>query len=140
MGNYYTLAFDYGLKNIGVAVGQSLTKSYSPLSIINAKDGIPDWQIIKNLLDKWQPKYVIVGLPLNMDDSESEMSIRATKFARRLHGRFGCHVELIDERLSSQEAKEIAKSDGHRGAYKDNPIDALAASLILKTWWQQQDI
>lgn len=129
------LAFDYGLKNIGVAVGQTLTLSASELPAIKARDGVPDWHIVQQLIEEWQADYVVVGLPLNMDGSDSDMSKRARKFANRLHGRFGCRVELVDERLSSHEAKHIASERGHDGNYRRNPIDSIAAAVVLESWW-----
>lgn len=128
------LAFDYGTKNIGVASGQSLTGSTSSLAPLKAKDGVPDWNQIETLLKDWQPDLVLVGLPLNMDGSESELSARARKFANRLHGRFGVKIELVDERLSSFEAKgEVMRAGGSRD-YKNNPVDSIAARIILEAW------
>jgi putative Holliday junction resolvase len=133
------LAFDYGLKNIGVAYGQSLTGQGKELPPLNAKDGTPNWDQMANLLKEWKPEILIVGLPLNMDDSESELCIRARKFGRRLKGRFMLEVELMDERLSTFSAKQEAKERGHKGNYKDNPIDSIAARLILESWLSQQN-
>lgn len=99
--NKTLLAFDYGTRNIGVASGQTLTCSATEQSPLKARDGVPDWQQVEKLLQEWQPDLVLVGLPLNMDGSESELSARARKFANRLHGRFGVKVELVDERLTS---------------------------------------
>lgn len=130
------LAFDYGTGNIGVAYGQTLTATASELKALKAKDGIPNWHEVQALLDEWQPKLVLVGLPLNMDDTESELSTRARKFANRIHGRFGVAVEMVDERLSTFEAKEEAKERGHKGNYGQNPIDSIAARLILESWLQ----
>lgn len=128
------LAFDYGTKNIGVATGQTLTASANSQPPLKARDGVPDWNQVEKLLKDWQPDLVLVGLPLNMDDSESELSARARKFANRLHGRFGVKVELVDERLSSFEAKgEVMRSGGSRD-YKHNPVDSIAARLILEGW------
>ena len=131
------LAFDYGTRNIGVASGQTLTRSANSQSALKAKDGIPDWNQIEKLLKDWQPDLVLVGLPLNMDDSESELSTRARKFANRLHGRFGVKVEMVDERLSSFEAKgEVMERGGSRD-YKNNPVDSIAARLILESWLER---
>jgi len=130
------LAFDYGTGNIGVSYGQTLTATASELKALKAKDGIPNWHEVQALLDEWQPKLVLVGLPLNMDDTESELSTRARKFANRIHGRFGVAVEMVDERLSTFEAKEEAKERGHKGNYGQNPIDSIAARLILESWLQ----
>lgn len=131
------LAFDYGTKNIGVASGQTITHSANSQTSLKAKDGIPDWTQIEKLLKEWQPDVVLVGLPLNMDGSESELSVRARKFANRLHGRFGIKVEMVDERLSSFEAKgEVMERGGSRD-YKRNPVDSIAARVILESWMQR---
>jgi putative Holliday junction resolvase len=125
------LGFDYGLKQIGVANGQTLTSSASGLTILKAVDGIPDWSQVEKLLNEWKPDLVVVGLPLNMDDSESELSSRARKFARRLQGRFAVEVEMVDERLTSREAKMLGHEQGTQDLTK---IDHIAASLILQSW------
>lgn len=131
------LAFDYGTQNIGVAYGQSLTNSASELSPLKARDGIPNWDEVESLLKEWKPELVLVGLPLNMDDSESELSQRARKFGNRLHGRFGIKVEMMDERLSTFAAKEEAAERGHKGNYAQAPVDSIAARLILESWFSQ---
>ncbi len=131
------LAFDYGTKNIGVASGQTITRSASSLVSLKAKDGIPDWSQIEKLLAEWKPDLVLVGLPLNMDDSESELSARARKFANRIHGRFGTKVELVDERLTSFEAKGEVMGRGGSRDYKNNPVDSIAARLILESWLER---
>ena len=132
------MAFDFGLRQIGVAVGNCLLATSQPLSIIHAKDGIPQWDKIEALLAEWQPDALLVGDPINMDGSGSELSQRAQKFARRLHGRFGLEVLLVDERLTSFEAKQTLKEQGHRGNYNDQPADSLAAELILQSWMRDQ--
>lgn len=132
------ILFDYGLKNIGAAVGQAITQTASELPPFKARDGIPDWDALEALIKQWQPQCVLVGLPLNMDGSESELSARARKFANRLHGRFNVRVELVDERLSTREAKWEARERGHKGNYKQAPIDSIAARIILETWLAQQ--
>lgn len=128
------LAFDYGTRNIGVAAGQTITRSANSLAPLKAKDGVPDWNQIEKILKEWQPDLVLVGLPLNMDDSESELSARARKFANRIHGRFGVQVALVDERLTSFEAKGEVMSRGGSRDYKNNPVDSIAARLILESW------
>lgn len=128
------MGFDYGLRQIGVAVGNALLGTTRPLSILRARDGVPDWDAVNALLVEWQPDLLVVGNPLNMDGSDSELSLRAGKFARRLQGRFGVPVELVDERLSSFEAKQLSREQGHRGDYHREPVDSLAAELILRTW------
>ncbi len=128
------LAFDYGLRQIGTAVGNGLTGTAQALTTLSARDGIPRWEDIESLLQEWQPDQLVVGLPLNMDGSESEMSRRAQKFGRRLEGRFGFKVNYMDERLSSYEAKSQLREQGHRGNYKKSPADGVAAELILQSW------
>ncbi len=125
------LGFDFGVKRFGVAIGQSITQSANPLKEIPAKDGIPDWQLIEKLIDEWQPDCFVTGLPLNMDGTESPMCKRARKFANRLHGRYGKPSHLWDERLSSQ----AVKSEHHSSDYKHNPVDSLAACLIIESWF-----
>lgn len=131
------IAFDYGTKNIGVATGQTITRSANSLTPLKAKDGIPDWSQIEKILNEWKPDLVLVGLPLNMDDSESELSARARKFANRLSGRFGVKVELMDERLTSFEAKGEVIARGGSRHYKTNPVDSIAARLILESWFER---
>jgi len=138
--HYTALAFDFGSKNIGVAVGSSELQSHSPLSVIPARDGIPNWDTIGNLVQEWQAKALVVGLPLNMDGSVSEMSRRARKFGNRLNARFKLPVHFVDERLSTREAKELADELGHDGAYGSSPVDALAACIVLQSWWNEQTI
>lgn len=130
------LAFDYGTRWIGVAVGQSITATASPLSPLQARDGVPDWQQLEKLIAEWRPQRLVVGKPLNMDGSESELSRRADKFARRLHGRFGLPVAQCDERLSSFEAKgQILEQKGSR-EFKSENVDSLSAVLILESWFR----
>lgn len=128
------LAFDFGLRQIGVAIGNRDTGTSQPLTTLKARDGVPDWQVIGRLIDEWQPDCLLVGLPLNMDGSTSELSRLAQKFGRRLAARFQRMVDFEDERLSSFEAKQQLHSLGHRGDYRAEPADSLAAKLILDTW------
>ena len=128
------MAFDYGLSQIGVAIGNCMLATTQPLAVLRAKDGQPQWQVLDDLIKEWRPDLLIVGDPLNMDGTASEFSVRAHKFARRLHGRLGLEVALVDERLSSFEAKHKSQEQGHRGDYKRQPVDSLAAELILRTW------
>lgn len=137
------LAFDYGTQRIGVAVGQSIIGTASPLPALKANDGVPNWDHIAALIKEWQPQRLLVGLPLNMDDSESELSTRARKFANRLHGRFGLAVELWDERLSSFEARGEMLAHGPKiyrdGNFKDGKVDSLSACLILEGWFANKN-
>jgi len=133
------LAFDYGTKSIGVAAGQTVTKTATELPVLKARDGIPDWNEVEKLINEWQPGLVVVGLPLNMDESDSEFGARAKKFANRLHGRFGVAVELMDERLSTFDAKQVAMERGQTLDFAKYPVDSIAARLILESWFNQKD-
>lgn len=128
------LAFDFGLRQIGVAVGNALLGTSQPLSVLRARDGQVDWAQIGALIDEWQPAQVLVGDPINMDGSVSELARRSRRFGRRLHARFGVPVSMVDERLSSFEVKQRQRAAGHRGDYRRKPVDSLAAELILQDW------
>ena len=103
------LGFDYGTQRIGVAFGQSLTGTAQRVCVLKARDGIPDWDQIEALIGEWKPNLFVVGIPYNLDGSESELMVRAIKFANRLNGRFHKPSYSMDERLSSVEAAELAR-------------------------------
>lgn len=132
------LGFDFGMKNIGIAVGQELTATANPLTAIRARDGIPDWDQIGQLLKEWQPALLVVGLPLNMDGSEQEMTAAARRFGNRLHGRFGLPVEWQDERLTTYEALDQMGIRSKMDSRQRSDIDRLSAQLILQSWLNQQ--
>ncbi len=132
------MAFDFGLRQIGVAVGNCLLGTTQPLNIVRARDGIPQWEAIDALITTWKPDLLLVGDPLNMDGSSSELGQRAAKFSRRLHGRSGLETVLVDERLTSFEAKQMLEEQGHSGNYKEQPADSVAAELILQSWMREQ--
>lgn len=128
------LGFDFGTKNIGVAAGQAITQTATALPQLKARDGIPNWDDIEALISEWKPDAIVVGIPLNMDGSESQMSLRARKFGKRIHGRFNLPFYEADERLTSFEAKEWADRLGHKGHYGSSPVDGMAAQIILEAW------
>jgi putative Holliday junction resolvase len=134
-GSRTVLGFDYGTKSIGVAIGQEITGSASALKALRAADGIPDWDEIGKLLKQWQPDLVVVGLPLNMDGTEQEITVRAKKFARRIEGRFGCRVGMQDERLTTVSAREHLFDSGGYRALKKGSIDSYSAVLILEDFF-----
>ncbi|WP_020407061.1 Holliday junction resolvase RuvX [Hahella ganghwensis] len=133
------LGFDFGLKRIGVASGQSITGTASPLPEIPARDGIPDWNVIARLIDEWQPARVLVGEPSNMDGTDSDMARRARKFANRIHGRFGVPIVLVDERLTSFEAKQLVKDRYGHQDFGQYAVDSIAAVLIIEHWFASTD-
>ena len=118
----HVLAFDFGLKHIGVAVGQTVTRTASGLTTLTASAGRPQWNELLALLNEWQPSAVLVGLPLNMDGTESDMSGRAREFAAALEARYQSPVHMVDERLTSRASKHAT-----------NPHE-MAAVLIAETW------
>ncbi|MGR6980904.1 Holliday junction resolvase RuvX [Testudinibacter sp. P27/CKL/0425] len=135
---FTALAFDYGVKSIGCAVGQSITGTAQALAAFKANDGIPNWDLIEKCLKEWQPKIVVVGLPLNMDGTEQEITQRARKFSQRIHGRFGVAVALHDERLSTVEARaEIFSRRGFK-ALEKGKVDSISACIILESWFEAQ--
>lgn len=130
------LAFDFGLRRIGMAVGQTITQSATPLPVLLAEKGVPDWGELSRLIAEWNPTALIVGLPYKMDGKEQAISFAARSFARLLKERFCLPVHLIDERLTTREAKrQLTESDIKP---KDYPaIDSFAAKLILEAWMRQ---
>ncbi len=128
------LGFDYGRRRIGVAVGQRLTRSATPLTTVRARDGKPDWPSVTHLIEEWKPGALVVGIPYHMDGTEQDMTHAAKKFCRQLEGRYRLPVHQAEERLSSWvvenrlSAREQANTD----------IDAMSAQVILQDWLQQE--
>ena len=137
-GSRSLMGFEFGTRSIGIATGQEVTGTASPLTSIKANDGIPDWDQIEKILKEWQPDLLIVGLPLNMDGTEQEMTQRAKKFGQRLHGRFGFQVEFKDERLTTADAKARLFERGGYRALGKSKVDAVSAQLILESWMEEQ--
>ena len=131
------LGFDFGTTRFGVAVGQAITETATPLKPISAKDGVPDWNRIEALIEEWQPDAFVVGLPLNMDGSLCEMSFRVRKFANRLQAKYDRPSYLMDERLTSHEAKGYHLQGGGEADFKKHSMDGLAAQLILESWFRE---
>ncbi len=126
------LGFDYGRRRIGVAVGQRLTGSATPLTTVPARDGKPDWPVISRLIAEWKPDALVVGIPYHMDGSEQDMSRAAQRFCRQLEGRYGLPVHRAEERLSSYVVESGLPAGARRPA-----IDPLSAQVILQDWLQQ---
>lgn len=126
------LAFDFGLKHIGVAAGQTITGQARGVTTIRARDGKPDWQQIQSLVADYGPIQLIVGLPLNMDGTESALSARARQFSLRLGRRAKLPLALWDERLTTREAN--AHLDRARVAGVAQTSHELAAVLIAESW------
>ncbi len=126
MKNQTLLCFDYGKKRIGSAVGQTITATATALEIIKVVNNKPNWGKIELLIKEWQPNKLIVGHPFTLEGDRQEMTDAAEKFVRQLEGRFKLPVELVEEQLSSYEARRELKST--------RDLDAVAARLILETW------
>ena len=136
IGSRSLMGFDFGTRSIGVATGQEVTGTASPLTSLKANEGIPDWVQLEKLLKEWQPDLLVVGLPLNMDGTEQEMTVRARKFGQRLHGRFSFQVEFKDERLTTTDAKARLFEQGGYKALGKSRVDAVSAQLILESWME----
>ena len=130
------LSFDYGTEKIGIAFGQSISSTTRAVAIIKAKDGVPNWDMVANLIKIWKPDFLIVGLPYNLDGSESRILQRASKFANRLNGRFNIPTFGIDERLTSKAARDKLMTENNRKLC-DADLDDLAAQIILETWFDE---
>ena len=128
------LAFDYGRRRIGAAVGQTLTGTATPLVTLPTRRAEPDWMALVRLIEDWEPQAMVVGLPLNMDGTEQDITRLARSFRNELQGRFGVPVHMVDERLSTREARERLAREGRSG----EEDDAVAAQVILEDWFSQR--
>ena len=130
------IAFDFGTQKMGMAVGQSLIESANPLPLFPMKDGIPNWDELLKIVKSHQPGLFLVGLPLNMDDSESELSTRARKFARRLRHQTNIETLMVDERLTTREARDELDHYQAQGRGKKLSADSIAAALLIESWYR----
>ncbi|QCI16195.1 Holliday junction resolvase RuvX [Buchnera aphidicola] len=128
------LSFDFGMKKIGVAVGEDVTKKGRPLIVLKALNGNPNWNIIKNLIEYWHPKFIIVGLPLNINGTKQDITNKSEKFANILKYKFNIIVKMHDERLTTVEAKSIMFKKRGFKALKQAKIHSFAAVVILESW------
>ena len=122
------IGFDFGTSWIGVAVGQTLTRQATPLPAIKNND----WKAITRLLEEWQPQQLVVGLPLSMDGEKQEMTARMQRFGRQLQGRFNIDTSMVDERLTTREAYQIAIEQKQHKSKTE--LDSMAAALITESW------
>ncbi|QYK14030.1 Holliday junction resolvase RuvX [Shewanella rhizosphaerae] len=136
MSSASVLGFDFGTKSIGVAIGQEITGSATPLASLKANDGIPRWEEIEALIKEWKPDLIVVGLPLNMDGTEQEMTQRARKFANRISGRFGVKTATQDERLTTADAKARLFEMGGYKALSKGQVDSMSAVLIIESYFE----
>lgn len=132
------LGFDFGVKKIGVAVGQTETRTASPLETVRAVKQKPNWPAISRLIETWQPKGLVVGIAFQEDGTENPVTQHVERFCRQLNGRYGLPVYRVDERLSTYEAKQLLFDEMNVNARRLWAVqDQLAAQLILQTWFNE---
>ena len=129
------LAFDFGEKRIGVAVGEHLLGIAHPLATVAAEANDERFRQIADLIAEWRPALLLVGLPLSVDGSEHELTMLSKKFARRLDGRFGLPVAMMDERYTSAQASQSLAEIGVSGRRQKPMIDQVAAQYILQSYF-----
>jgi putative Holliday junction resolvase len=127
------LGFDFGLRHIGTAVGQTTTKTATPLCVLKARNGHPNWEEVDRLLQEWKPTALVVGLPIDMEDAPQILQA-AEAFMQALQKRYPLPVHGIDERLSTKEAREHIFAKGGYRALQKVSVDCYAAKLILESW------
>lgn len=127
------LGFDFGMKRIGVAVGQRITHTATALKVLAAEQGEPKWDEVAALIKEWRPQALVVGIPLNMDGTLQDMSLHAKHFAKMLEQKFSIPVFEAEERLSTKEARaRIFSEQGYKGLLK--AVDSVAAKIIVEDW------
>jgi putative holliday junction resolvase len=128
------LGFDFGYKRIGMAVGQKITGKATPLSTLSAKLGVPNWDKLQEVIKQWRPDALIVGLPTCIDGTEQYTTKASKTFAKQLTKRYSLPVHLVDERLSTVEAREQLYAIGGYRKIKKSEVDSVAACVILEQW------
>ena len=136
-GTKVILAFDFGLKHIGVAIGQEITNTAQTFFSLDAKNGEPDWSQLDLLVKEWNPKLMVVGNPLNMDGSDSEIKKNSDKFSDLINKRYNIPVELMDERLTTRAAKARLKSEEGSFISSGKDTHQIAAQIILENWFSE---
>ncbi len=131
------LAFDFGTKRIGVAVGESLIGLAHPLAEIAGEEAEPRFAAIARVIAEWNPRHLVVGQPLLPDGTPNDLTRRAQRFARQLEGRFGLPVSLVDERYSSVEAESGMRATGAHKAIRAKKVDSAAAQVILQQYFRE---
>jgi putative Holliday junction resolvase len=131
------IAFDFGTKRIGVAVGESIVGLAHPLAEIVGEETEPRFAAIAKVIAEWQPKRLVVGLPLDEEGASQDSTRRAQRFARQLGGRFDLPVSFVDERYSSVDAEAGMRESGGRKAINEKRIDSVAAQLILQQYFHE---
>lgn len=128
------LGFDWGMKRIGVAVGNALLNQATPLKTLSAREGVPDWKCIEQLIREWKPEAFVVGVPLDMEGKNLTTTERAEKFCVLLHEKFQLPVYPVDERLTTVEARQQLFDEGGYRKIQSSQVDSYAAKLIVEQW------
>jgi putative Holliday junction resolvase len=128
------MGYDFGLRRIGVAVGQDITKTAKPIQTLLAKDGEPEWSQVLKQIKEWSPRALVVGIPYNMDGTEQSITLAARQFALLLHEKTNLVVHEMDERLSTVAAREEVFDAGGSKALRASQVDSVAAKVILEGW------
>jgi len=134
------LAFDFGEKRIGVAVGETTLKLAHPLTTIHAEENAKKFSLIANLIEEWHAQLLVVGLPMYLNGEPHILTSLAKKFAQRLEGRFNLPVIMVDERLSSAEASQELKASGITGIAQKEMLDQVAAKTILQSYFDNMTV
>ncbi len=137
-GPIVALGFDFGLRRIGVAAGDTLTRGARPVGVVPCHGGTPDWNALGRYVRDWEPRILVVGVPYNMDDTPGALTPVARGFAAELGQRFGLEVITVDERLSSREAADILRRQRASGErtrrVRHGDVDSTAACVLLEQW------
>ena len=131
------MAFDFGTKNIGIAIGQEITKTASTFYSIHANDGLPDWVELDMIVKEWNPNLFVVGDPINMDGTRSKIQDSSDKFSTALNKRYDICIEKTDERLSSREARERLENI-QMGIKDSRNKHSISAQIILEDWFRSK--
>jgi putative Holliday junction resolvase len=136
------LGFDFGLRRIGVAVGQTITETATPLETLISRDDEPDWGAVDRLVAQWKPDRLVLGMPSNPDGSRHSLARPIARFRRALEQRYALPVELVDENLSSSEASGLLREQRRRGGrrrVRKTDVDRVSAAILLERWMSTGD-
>lgn len=134
------IAFDFGLKRTGVAVGNTVIGSATPECTLTSKDELPDWDGITKLIDDWKPSHIVVGMPVELDGTENPLKKRIDRFCNQIQGRYNIAVDQENEQFTSIEAAQRLKQlrqSGRKQKVSKDEVDKIAASIILENWMQK---
>ena len=134
------IAFDFGLKRTGVAVGNTVIGSATPECTLTSNDELPDWEGISKLFKEWQPSQIVVGMPVELDGTENPLKKRIDRFCNQIQGRYNIDVDQENEQFTSIEAAQRLKQlrqSGRKQKVSKDEVDKIAAAIILENWMQR---